>query len=95
MALDPRSDKVVLFYTGDDEGRPAISGVPARDLTENDVARQLYIRHGGKELSGAAQTKAIEALYDELTAGPYRKTKPETGDKPTPAAAPETSGSEV
>lgn len=92
MALDPRSDKVALYYTGTDADREYVSGIPARDLTEADVARELYIRHGQRHLSGAAQEKAVDTLYDQLTAGPYRRTKPES-DKPTgkstPAAAPD------
>lgn len=37
--MDPTSATVVLTYLGDDSGEPHVSGVPARDLTENDVVR--------------------------------------------------------
>lgn len=74
MKVDPRSDKVALHYTGSDAGEPNISGVPARDLTENDIARQVYIHHG--DISGAAFLNATEKLVDRLTEGPYRKTPP-------------------
>lgn len=83
MKIDPRSDKPALFYTGDDSGSPAVGGIPARDLTENDLARAVYVEHG--DLSGAAHEKATGAIVDRLTAGPYRKTKPDAA----PAAKPE------
>lgn len=73
MKIDPRSDKVAMFYTGNDAGEPAIGGVPARDLTENDVARLVYVDHGS-ELHGAAYDKAIDKKLDELRTGPYRST---------------------
>lgn len=76
MKVDPRSDKVALHYTGNDAGEPAISGIPARDLTENDLARAVYVEHG--ELSGAAHDRAVAKLVEQLTAGPYRKTAPPT-----------------
>lgn len=92
MSLDPRSDRIVLHYTGDESGQPYISGVPARDLTENDVARLLFVEHGD-ELHGAAQSAAVGKLYDRLTAGPYRRTEPsKPAAKPArkaPAPAPE------
>jgi len=75
VKIDPRSDRIALHYTGNDAGEPAISGVPARDLTENDIARLLTIEHGDG-LRGAARTGAIDKLVDELTAGPYRRTAP-------------------
>lgn len=74
------SDKVALFYTGNDEGEPHVSGVPARDLTDEDIARLVYIEGGGKNAEGK--------LIDRLTAGPYRKTKPDAPAHSTPAAAP-------
>jgi len=55
-------DKVALFYTGDAEGNPFVSGVPARDLTEADLVHLATRR-------GTTPTK----LADELLAGPYRK----------------------
>lgn len=86
MKIDPRSDKVALHYTGSDAGEPAISGVPARDLTENDIDRLVYIDHGGKELRGAAYQAAVDKKLDELRAGPYRST-PEPPKSKSPAAA--------
>lgn len=82
MKIDPRSDRIALFYTGSDAGEPAIVNVPARDLTENDLARLVYVEHG--DLSGAALTNATEKIVDGLTAGPYRKTAPAepSADKP-------------
>lgn len=74
MSIDPRSDKVALYYTGNEAGEPSLSGVPARDLTENDLARLVYVEHGA--LSGAAHDNAVEKITDRLTAGPYRKTEP-------------------
>jgi hypothetical protein len=89
MALDPRSDKVVLYYTGDDEGVPALANVPTRDLTENDVARLLQVENTDRPED---ETRVTEnALLKRLLDGPYRKTKPDRpADKTTPAAAPET-----
>lgn len=75
MSIDPTSTKVVLRYTGTDAGVPAISGVPARDLTENDLARLVYVEHG--DLSGAAFDTATDKIVDQLLAGPYRKTPAE------------------
>jgi hypothetical protein len=46
-ALDPRSARVVLTYTGNNAGEPSIASVPARDLTENDLCR-LLLEQGGK-----------------------------------------------
>ncbi len=83
MKIDPRSDKVALYYTGTDAGEPSISGVPARDLTENDVARLVYVEHG--DMSGAAHEKSADKVVDQLTDGPYRKTKP--SDEAEPSAA--------
>lgn len=78
MKIDPRSDRIALHYTGSDAGEPAISGVPARDLTENDIARLVFVDHG--DLSGAAHQNATDKLVDRLTAGPYRKTPPASAD---------------
>lgn len=47
--LDPRSDRVALVYAGDDSGTPALSGVPARSLTEGDLCRILYINGGSAD----------------------------------------------
>lgn len=90
MKIDARSDKVALHYTGNDAGEPAVSGVPARDLTQNDIARIVAVDHG--ELKGAARQSAIDATVTRLTAGPYRVTAPKAPAAPakskTPASAP-------
>ena len=75
MSIDARSAKTHLYYTGDDSGNPSISGVPARDLSENDIARLVYVEHG--ELSGAAFDTATDKIVDRLVDGPYRKTPAE------------------
>lgn len=73
MKIDPRSDRIALHYTGNDAGEPAISGVPARDLTENDIDRLVYVEHGDG-LHGAAYQAAVDKKLDELREGPYRVT---------------------
>jgi hypothetical protein len=92
VKIDPRSDSIALHYTGNEAGEPAISGVPARDLTQNDVARLVLIEHG--DLRGAARQAAIDKLVDGLLEGPYRKTAPASkkasSKKPAPATAPDT-----
>jgi hypothetical protein len=84
VKIDARSDKVALHYTGNDAGEPAISGVPARDLTHNDVARLVFIDHG--ELHGAARQAVIDDLVERLTGGPYRITAPAKPGAPKKAA---------
>jgi hypothetical protein len=79
VKIDPRSDRIALHYTGSEAGEPAISGVPARDLTENDVDRLVFVEHG--ELKGAARQASVDKLLDRLTDGPYRRT-------PAPVAKP-------
>lgn len=54
LELDPRSADVVLYYVGD--GR-APRGVPADDLTQNQLARLVYIR-------------SLDALGNELVVDP-------------------------
>lgn len=94
MKIDARSDKIALHYTGSDAGEPAISGVPARDLTENDIDRLLYVRRteaeGGtpEPIHGAARQASIDSIVDELTAGPYRITAPPSETKPAAAPPP-------
>lgn len=86
MKIDPQSTRIALHYTGTDAGEPAISGVPARDLTEHDVARLVYVDHG--DISGAAHAAATDKLVTRLTDGPYRKTEPDKARKPVKAADP-------
>lgn len=83
MSIDPRSDRIALYYTGDDAGVPSMSGVPARNLTEGDIARLVYERRVAADpynrpapLSGAAGEAVVDKLMEELTKGPYRKTDP-------------------
>lgn len=86
-SIDPRSDRIALFYTGGDDGVPNVAGVPARDLTEGDVARLVYIERVSKvqpgedapgELTGAAADAAHGALMDRLAdTGVYRRTDPD------------------
>jgi hypothetical protein len=83
MALDPRSDKVALYYAGDEEGNPSLVNVPARDLTEADLARLLYVENVDRADDETRVTEA--ALTKRLLDGPYRKTKP---DRPARNAAP-------
>jgi hypothetical protein len=87
--IDPRSDRIALHYTGSEAGEPAIAGVPARDLTENDVARLIYVDHG-TVLTGAAYQNAVDKKLDELRDGPYRSTDPDAKPKAqeTPPAKP-------
>lgn len=61
---------VSLSYTGDDEGNPHISGVPARDLTEAEVDF-LAVRRG----------TTTADLIEELIAGPYRQAAPAASGK--------------
>lgn len=82
MKIDPASTRIALFYTGNEAGEPHVSGVPARDLTENDIAWLVGRAHG--DLAGAAFDKASDKLVDDLTAGPYRRTAPDTA-KPSKA----------
>jgi hypothetical protein len=67
VKIDPTSTSIVLRYTGTDAGEPFISGIPASDLTENDLARLASRRGDDTE-------KGLDQLVAELVAGPYRKT---------------------
>ena len=40
--LDPRAERIVLRYLGDESGEPGLYGIPARDLSEADIARLVY-----------------------------------------------------
>lgn len=73
MSYDPSSDKIALYYTGDDSGQPSIVNVPARDLTESDMARLEEIQGSDPE--------------EGLLAGPYRKTKPKDWQSPEEKAS--------
>lgn len=60
LPLDPRSDRIVLAYSGGAAGEPHVEGVPARDLSENDLCRLLVVRGAGPA--------AADDLIAELTA---------------------------
>lgn len=65
--FDVRSAKPVLSYVGPS----VVSGIPARDLSANDLARFAWIRRRGD-----VDDKAIAAIRDELVAtGQYTETK--------------------
>ena len=74
-------ERVVLYYTGDPETQ-YVSGVPADDLTEHDVARLVYVStvQDGKPGLGPDDggfDKARDAKVEELARLPfYRKTAP-------------------
>ena len=65
MKIDPASTRIVLTYTGNDAGEPYLSGIPARDLSENDLAT----------LASRGDT-TTDALVADLLIGPYRKSPP-------------------
>ena len=58
---------MTLRYTGDDEGTPYVMGVPARDLSDDDL----------DELTGGRLGKDAEAVAKNLIAtGIYAEPKP-------------------
>jgi hypothetical protein len=66
--LDPRSDVLLLRYTGD-RGTPW--HVPQRDLHGNDLGRIAYQRalaNSGAERPGPPTPAALQAIHDELLA---------------------------
>jgi len=76
-------DRVVLHYTGDESGLPYAHGIPARDLTESDIARLVYIDTNAPDKPGLAPeaggfAKARDAKVEQLAGLPfYRKTPKE------------------
>lgn len=81
-SLDPRSDAIALHYRGDEAGEPNIPGVPARDLTENDLCRLVFVR-SGHTADDKGFGEAVTALMAELSASDiYAPT-------PAPAGQPE------
>ncbi len=76
--IDPRSDAVVLFYTGG----PTPRDVPARDLHGGDLARILYVRaHVDLEAGRPkpATPAELEALATDLSAtGSWAREMPAT-----------------
>lgn len=92
QTFNPRSNAVVLAYQGDEAWAPALNGIPARDLTEADICRLVYMtavnaydgEPGGPpmpdpEKPGQAQARAlVELLLDRKVDGRavYAKPKP-------------------
>ena len=63
--LDPRSDRIVLAYGGDESGNPHLSGVPARDLSEHDVCR----------LASTSEREPEAVLAELIASGLYAPAK--------------------
>lgn len=82
--VDVRSADPLLFYTGDGDGRPFVTGVPARDLSGNDLARVAWVRSDRSEENPVrlaspddVDQETLAALRDELIAtGIYTTTAP-------------------
>lgn len=99
QTFDPRSDRIVLRYLGSPGGVPALVGIPARDLTEHDVARLVYAKalsnyDGGSVLPdpGEPDQEACRALVALLveralytTEIPAREPAIPTTEIPAPA----------
>lgn len=90
-ALDPRWDAVVLHYTGNEAGEPSVDGVPARDLSANDLQRIVYgrLRANHDPAQGAplpditdVTADQLAALRDELAATPVYASTPVTPAEP-------------
>lgn len=70
----------VLRYTGDDEGVPFVMGVPARNLTDDDLAALRGTRLGDDR--GAVKRNLVKTgVYAESKAEP--KAKPSTDTAPS------------
>ncbi len=69
----------VLRYTGDDEGVPFVMGVPARNLTDDDLSALVGGSLGNDR--GAIKRNLVKSgMYAEAT-------KSKTTDKPTTTEA--------
>ena len=55
-----------LRYTGDDEGTPYVMGVPARDLTDDDLA-QLAGGRFGADAAAVRKNLAATGIYAEAS----------------------------
>ena len=76
----------VLRYTGDDEGVPFVMGVPARNLTDDDLAALVGGRHG-KDRGAVRRNLVKSGMYAEVvTAKPTAKPNPSTEAASEPAA---------
>lgn len=58
--MDATSAEIAAHYTGSDAGEPFISGVPARDLSENDVVRLAGDEDPKKYLAALIKTGIYE-----------------------------------
>jgi hypothetical protein len=79
--FDIKSATPVLSYTGPG----VVAGVPADDLSANQLARIAWIRKGDKRPLSPNDMKDsdIAAVRDELAAGGnYQKTKPVEPEQP-------------
>ena len=95
IALDPRSAALVLSYVGDE--RP-MAGIPARDLSENDVCRIVHERAMAAYeplVEGSVRPDpltpdqaAVRALVDELLALGVFTIYEAPPDPPAEAATP-------
>lgn len=66
-AFDPRSAAPTLAYTGGPDGFPALRGVPARDLSDADLARIAYEEAEIRPASPLGVTDSdLAALRDRL-----------------------------
>ena len=68
--IDPRSAVTTLTYTGDSSGFPHIGGIPARDLSDSDLARIAWARLGDDRPDAPLHVPAdtVAALAAELVA---------------------------
>lgn len=93
LAIDPAGEETVLYYAG----AGVVSGVPARDLHGNDLARVAYVRAhratdwdqrdkdgNGPALPKPATQAELAKLVDELVeSGAYSREVPRGNDSPT------------
>lgn len=56
----------VLRYTGDEEGAPFVMGVPARNLTDDDLAELVGDRFG-KDRGAVKRNLVKSGVYSEVS----------------------------
>ena len=66
--FDPRSAAVTLRYLGDASGEPHIAGFPARDLSDNDLARLVWLRSDRSKSAVDVTPQQAANLVTMLTA---------------------------
>lgn len=74
----------VLRYTGDDEGVPFVMGVPARNLTDDDLGRLVGGRLGNDR--GAVKRSLVKSgTYAEVSPSKAKpaEAKPSTDTAPS------------